>query len=66
MPGKIIKIGNPHYCERPNLYKWRNRKIVVTGTQWQCDECNVIYEIRFSRYSSYYPFYWQEISGNQE
>lgn len=49
MPGKIIKIGNPHYCDLPNLYAWKNRKIAFQGTQWQCDDCNKIYEVVFYR-----------------
>lgn len=49
MPGKIIKIGNPHYCDLPNLYAWRNRKVAFPETQWQCDNCNKIYEVVFYR-----------------
>jgi hypothetical protein len=63
MTGKIIKIGNPHYCEIPKLYKWRNRKLLVEETQWQCDECNAIHEIKNSFYAG---FHWVKISGNQE
>jgi hypothetical protein len=62
MTGKIIKIGNPHYCEKPDLYKWRNRKL-LEGTQWQCDDCNDIYEIKNSYYAG---FHWVKISGNLE
>lgn len=53
MPGKIIKIGNKHYCELPNLHKWKNRHMRAEETQWQCDDCNLIYEVYYSRYSGY-------------
>jgi len=64
MAGKFIKIGNPHYCERPDLYKWKNRKITI-GTQWQCDDCNAIYEVVFHGGVDIRS-YWTKISGHSE
>lgn len=54
MPGRIIKeiLIDTHYCQdRPKLWRWKYL-LLDHGTQWQCDECNAIWEVE----RSYDPF----------
>lgn len=67
MPGKIIKevLIDRHYCSgKPKLWRWKYT-LLNHGTQWQCDECNAIWELDVS-YSYLDGWYrkWIKLSGN--
>lgn len=53
MPGKIIKTVeiDTHVCNgKPRLWRWKYA-LLDTGTQWQCDDCKAIWELKVD----YYP-----------
>ena len=51
MSGKFIKevLIDTHECRTPSLWRWKHT-LLDTGTLWQCDDCDTIWELNITRY----------------